>query len=121
MNRRHFLQHTALGLSAGFLALPAYAEGPYAPLLDGIAAPETARRIGAAMLRQGVFGQTDDVLRAIAEKLDPLVSGGAARHCKSVIADQIREDFDRNDCVKVDGWVLSKTEAALFALAALHA
>lgn len=123
LNRRRFLSRATLIVSANLLPLPGYATGPYGPLLETISDPMEARRIGVTFLEQSDLGHdAAAVHRIISEKFGPLalLQDRQPEDCKALIAAQVQRDFDSGDCVKVDGWVLSKTEAMLFALAALH-
>jgi hypothetical protein len=80
--------------------------------------PGSARTIGLAYLR--TVGEAE----ASPERLVQAISGAseavmASSELKRVIGARIRSDFAEGAIVTVDGWMLSRTEARLCALAAL--
>ena len=124
MNRRRFLHRVTFAASASLLPWKGYAAGPYEPLLKTITDPLSARQIGMTYLAEATLGQeTAKIHAALSEKFGPISSLPKLRpeEIKALIATRIQQDFDCNDCVWVDGWLLSRSEAMLFALAALHA
>lgn len=46
----------------------------------------------------------------------PAAASMSQRELQRIVAEQIQRDFLRNDSVAVDGWILSRTEARLYAL-----
>ena len=82
--------------------------------------PPRARAIGHAYLRSLPAAQrkAGHLVRAIYADLaqDP---GFPAPNLSRLINDRVRRDFSAGAVVAVDGWVLSSTEARLYALAAL--
>jgi len=58
-------------------------------------------------------------------RLSALVAGGrqvtelTPAAARALLADAVRQDFERFETVELDGWVVSRTEARLCALAAL--
>ena len=112
MDRRHFLQLTAISIVAG---LADDACGPAAdrssaatdqPDLLAMLGPDRVREIGAHYRTATPRENTADALRAA------LSNSSRAK---------VRDDFEAGRTVVVDGWVLSITEArqaALFSLGA---
>jgi hypothetical protein len=88
-----------------------------------LAARDSARRLGraAAVALPGAPGAAD----LAAAVLGSLPGGprGAARlgddEMRRLVAERVRADFEQEATVRVCGWVLSRTEARLCALAAL--
>jgi hypothetical protein len=126
MKRRIFLGRVIGILSA--IALPAFfrparafwTEAKLADLLEDSAA---ARTIGEVYLSQSDPGLTAPaVLSLLSEKLGPSLRRGkrTREEIGAIVTDRIRLDFAQGDCVKLDGWVLSRTEVYLCALAALQ-
>ncbi len=80
--------------------------------------PESARPIGEAYLALAPH-------EASTARLVSLVAAGAAAESASdselrrLVAAGVRDDFSAGRTAEVDGWVLSLTEARLFALVAL--
>jgi hypothetical protein len=132
MQRRRFLR---LGAASGlWIGWPARAQGWFAPArppqpADRLTAVFRQRTSAAAVGRAYLAGHPGEA------GIDHLVIelGNALRRwdCEPDRADRItlraamsrlfKEDFARNRVVKVDGWVLSLSEARLCALAALVA
>lgn len=80
-----------------------------------VADPDTARRLGRAYLAAGADpARLQDLLEALASA----VARGPAL-VRALLDARRRESFLAADVVIVDGWVLARTEAALFALIAL--
>lgn len=82
--------------------------------------PDSARRVGAAYLRERPHEADAERLRALLVESLPLpdrkMAGPAARRA---FAAAQRQDFADRRTVLVQGWLLSQTEARLCALAAL--
>ena len=114
MRRREFLSVSAL--------LAASSLGPR-PSRASDAAPWSARgsdsaaHIGRAYLAKHEDERDVDVLRA---HLGDLVSQSGGDGLAERAGARIREDFATGRTVQVDGWLLSRTEARLCALAALR-
>lgn len=125
MTRRRVLLALLLGLAAGpalggasRLALPAWLQRLHGD-------PLAAARLGAAYLAAHPDEAAPGVLlRAIEAALggpvDPATAGGVdAAALAARLEAVVRADYRRGDAVSVNGWVLSRTEARLYALAAL--
>ncbi|HEX6627286.1 MAG TPA: hypothetical protein VF105_04985 [Gemmatimonadaceae bacterium] len=117
LDRRRFLQVTAIGVIAA-VAEPACADDrsdaiDHPQLLD-LLGPERVRELGAHYRATTPAENSAAALRAALSKRP------ASRFpLPSSRSNQIRDDFDSNRTVLVDGWVLSVTEArqaALFSL-----
>lgn len=131
MNRRQLV--TAFGLWSGLWAAcpaPALAWGLGAArpsraelLLAALGRPQSAAAVGRRYLaghpqeadRAWLAAQLDADLRC--QDCDPLQAD--ERRLRAGLSRQIRADFARRRVVRVEGWVLSVTEARLCALAAL--
>jgi hypothetical protein len=126
MKRRIFLGRVIGILSAIVLPAffkPARAFWTEAKLVDLFEDPAAARAIGEAYLFQSATGLTAPaVLSLLSEKLGPLLRRRkqTREEIGAIVTDRIRLDFAQGDCVKLDGWVLSRTEVNLCALAALR-
>lgn len=87
-------------------------------LLAVLSSREGARAIGALYL-EAVPGE------ASAGQLVHLIAGSAhGAHmtpsaAQTMLLDAVRRDFERFETIELDGWVVSRTEARLCALAAL--
>jgi hypothetical protein len=131
LTRRHFL-----ALSIAFVAplLPAIvrprpmtggAPGPDAAavLADVSAVPASARRVGRAYL--AATPAEANVARLAAGVVGSLpagpalLAGGDADAVRAALANVICDDFRSERTVAVEGWILSRTEARLYAIAAL--
>jgi hypothetical protein len=133
MRRRQLLAVLALGGAAcagwagrarAWLA-PAARHQQGVALLAAFSRPESAAAVGRAYL-SGHPADADEI-RLAADLADALRSRGCdpltapPARLRAAIADQIRADFASGQVVSVEGWVLSRSEARLCALAALHA
>jgi len=117
LDRRHFLQLSALGVAA--IVFPACETDRATlerPRLLDMLGPDRVRVIGKQYLSSTPTKTTADALRSAISK---------SRHESRIplmprsLEDQVREDFIKGHTILVDGWVLSVTEArqsALFAL-----
>jgi hypothetical protein len=92
-------------------------------LVRAFAYPESAAELGRAYLATAPREGSATVL---AERIAASLPAGHAAirtaddsQLESLLAQQLREDFMAGDTVTVDGWIISKTEARLCALAAL--
>lgn len=84
-------------------------------LLTLLRSPAAARRIGRAYLEKA--GDEADPAKLVALIMGEggTVEGDLLRH----VAERQRADFAAGRTIKLDGWVLSRTEARLYALAAV--
>ena len=82
--------------------------------------PGRACALGAACLKALPPGPAAaDLAHAILRSVDG--AGPGTRHeFKRRLANRITGDFAQGATVEADGWILSRTEARLYALAALH-
>jgi hypothetical protein len=124
MERRRFI--LALGVGGGVGALAgAWGVGLHrASVVDQLRSllldVEGAREIGLVYLSKVPEERDPDALGAlITEGINwPVLSGGDARQ---LLDARIRRDFASEEVVRLHGWILSRTEARLCALAALDA
>jgi len=109
-------------LPAGYAALKAGGSGSQpltAWLKSMIADLQSARRVGQAYLATTpADADRDRLLAEVYPRLEPGADRSAAAWRESYTA-QCRLDFAEGRTVRIDGWVLSRTEARLCALAAL--
>jgi hypothetical protein len=122
-SRRHVLQVLAGagGVLAASSVVTLVADTPM-PARDALLAVlsdrDGARVLGAKYL--DVESGEGNAARLLALVLGgrhlPELTVSAAR---AFLADTVRQDFERFDTVELDGWVVSRTEARLCALAAL--
>ena len=120
MNRRELLATAAAaGLMCGSPGSARAAAPPEARcLLALLRSPAAARRIGRAYLETAGDEAEQAKLAAliVGDGVDGgTVDGDLLRH----VAERQRADFAAGRTVKVGGWVLSRTEARLYALAAV--
>ena len=122
LDRRRFLQLTALGVVSSFADLAcdrderSLASAPDRPQLLSVLGPDRVREIGSHYRAANSSENTADALRAAISKSRgfhiPLLGNES-------LDEQIEDDFEEGRTVLVDGWVLSVTEArqaALFSL-----
>jgi hypothetical protein len=110
----------ALALLAGPLApRRAAAAGPAARLVGIFREPASARAIGRAYLRQAP--EEADAARLLALIHPGDCAALSASELRRAVAARQRADFAAGRTVLLDGWVLSRTEARLCALAAVTA
>jgi hypothetical protein len=103
--------------------LPAAGRPAGARLLTMLARPDSAAVVGRAFLagrpaeadRDRLAARLDQALRC--QDCDP--AQARAGPLRAALARQIRADFAGSRVVRVEGWVLSETEARLCGLAAL--
>lgn len=133
IDRRAFFV-TALGLAATTLAARF---GPKREAIDddtptdaerlvrAFSCPESAAELGRAYLATAPRERSPAVLvDSIAANLPAghmVLRTGDDKQLKSLLARRLKEDFTAGNTVTVDGWIISKTEARLCALAALLA
>lgn len=87
-------------------------------LIEVLGDPVCARAIGQACLcALPAAERTSDRLVAAIGGAVPL--DGAASEVRRLIRQRVRRDFAEGSIVRVEGWILSLTEARLYALAAL--
>jgi hypothetical protein len=118
--RRWFLALAALlatgGRAAGASGIAAVAPtgaAPHAELLRLLPARRDAVIIGRAYLDACPADRDLDALLRHFERL------GAADTLRTAIAARLRKDFEDRDTVRVQGWILARTEARLCAICAL--
>ena len=122
LDRRQFLQLSALGILATVAASACAAPGDRAdaavdrPQLLAMLGPERVRELGAHYRASTPSENSVDALRAALSTgrgpQNPTIKNGS-------LDGQIRDDFAAGRTVMIDGWVLSVTEArqaALFSL-----
>lgn len=128
MNRRIGRRRAMASLGVGGLALAVASKADIASLSSRdagvpvatwlrsmIADLESARRIGQAYLQSAPEdADRDRLLADLFPRLEP-----EAGDRRDSFAARCRQDFADGATVRVDGWVLSRTEARLCALAAL--
>ena len=116
----------AMALAAAGSPVSAVAAGP-SPLEDLMAATFPDNRSAKAVGRQyladyctpGGGGETVDAIAPLLlSRLQ--ASGREAGDLRAALAAEIRKDYRNRDIVTVDGWVLSRSEARLCALAAIY-
>jgi len=122
LDRRRFLQLSALGVVSSFADLACDRDGRSVasaddkPQLLSLLGPDRVREIGSHYRAATPGENTPDALRAAISKSRgfhiPLLGHES-------FDDRIQDDFEKGRTVIVDGWVLSLTEArqaALFSL-----
>lgn len=123
--RRTFLRTVVTGWLIALLpgrALKAAASDRKASAAHWLAClPATpgARHLGASCLQQGLLEPSPETLAAKIETAlgkPPRTLCAARRRLATVVGDE----FARREWLRVDGWWLSRTEARLYALAALE-
>jgi hypothetical protein len=103
--------------------MPAAGGRPGAALVDLLKSPGSAAAVGRAYL--GAYPDEADAARLAlhleralrAQGLEP--RRAPAPRLRAALAEQSRADFAAGRTVRVEGWVLSQSEARLCALAAL--
>ena len=132
--RRRFLRSLLLGMLAGTSSAcrnPGDSHGagqPEAPawLASVISAPESAARLGRSYLE--LHPEEGDANRLMAD-IEAAVAGYGGAESRDTDANQstaslqrvVRGEYTRDQVVSVSGWVLSRTEARLYALVSLDA
>lgn len=117
LDRRHFLQLSALGIVGTFADIgcasqrdrPLILDQPY---LIATLGPDRVRDLGAHYRAQTPLESSADALRGA-------ITGNRKRIFSQSLDKTIQDDFANGRVVIVDGWVLSLTEArqaALFSL-----
>jgi hypothetical protein len=110
---------------AALARLPLAASDPDARLLARLATffavPDSAAALGAAYLRQA---PEEAQAASLVARLFPGVASAALERwpdgaLRSALAGRLSEDFAQSRTVVLEGWVLSRSEARLFAAAAL--
>lgn len=131
IGRRGFFA-TSFGLAAAALAtrfdikLPAVI-GDRATdaerLVRALSSPESAAQLGRAYLATAPHERSE---ARLVDRITGGLPGGYAglrtvddKQLKSCLAQRLSADFATADTVTVDGWVISRTEARLYALAAI--
>jgi hypothetical protein len=131
ITRRRFLASvTAIAASAlvvetqPWRALVAFAPVSLAERLAGlIAHRDSARAVGRAYLdgvpEESSVSRLVDRIAADLPEGRRTVRDASEADLRQLLAASIRSDFEQDRIVEVDGWVLSPTEARLYALTAL--
>lgn len=112
-SRRHFVAGAALIPVVSVIVQPA---GSYRELTDLVVDHKAACEIGARFL-QGNPVTANELHHSIVRRLEPPDTSTVG--LASRIADSIRRDFAERRVVRVDGWVLARTEAEICGLCAL--
>jgi hypothetical protein len=120
--RREWLAWAA-GLALGLIALvpwhgPWRRSSPAERWLGGSRSIESAAAVGREYLRAAPH---DRVRARLVAELDTVIGSGSPSDAeiRRRVSARIREDYAAGDTVRVRGWILSRTEARLCALAAL--
>jgi hypothetical protein len=112
----------AVGPGAGYgKALPGTADAPLARWLKCMVADlESARRVGQVYLQKAPEeADRDRLLMQIFPELTPARQIDSPAAWRRAYTAKCRQDFAEGQTVRIDGWVLSLTEARLCALAAI--
>lgn len=127
--RRRFLQAVALGLAgAGLVGCGSdtpdtgrVAAGPPGWLAQPGADQAAAARLGRIYLEtHPAEGDRNTLVGLIEEAMTPQTGDGAdPAAMAAALQEAVREDYARDVVVPVDGWLLSVTEARLYALLAV--
>ena len=132
MNRRRFLLVTASGAvlvlaQPGLIGRAPWWRRRQEPLTSRFARllndRDSARVIGRAYLHEYARGADGDVL--LGQILRDMAGGGGRiawagdEELKAAVEARIRQDFADDRVVKLEGWILSRTEARLCALTTL--
>lgn len=124
-SRRDLLVTTAATAALGLPAwsLPASVVPPAEALLAVFRDRAAARRMGRAVITAlPRFGEQPRVTAALLKDLAFAEGGGISPDAEDIrtrISRSVRTDFAAERTIMVDGWLLSVTEAQLYALAAL--
>ncbi len=132
--RRRFLRSLLLGMLAGASGAcrnPGDGHGPSQPdapawLASAISAPESAARLGRSYLElhpeEGPGERLlADIEAALAKENSALSRDIGADRITAALRRVVRGEYTRDEVVAVSGWVLSRTEARLYALVSLDA
>jgi hypothetical protein len=96
-----------------------------ARLMRAFSCPESAAALGRAYLSTAPWEGSPTVLvKSIAASLPAgylVLRTADEKQLESQLARQLKEDFTTGNTVIVDGWIVAKTEARLYALAAFFA
>lgn len=92
-------------------------------IVDGLAYPENAAVVGRAYLAKTPHEANAKVLMRMLQQDDAqlraTLRGGNDKVLRALLARRVRRDFRDARVVHVRGWVLSRTEARVYALGAL--
>lgn len=120
MKRREFIGLAAVG--AAGVVLPAAASflpvAAHPRLLDILHDDEVVREIGRTY-REMATGEND--VRVLTEAILADGNASASTALSARLDQQVQDDFTRGRTVKVNGWILSVTEAQQCALYSLQA
>ena len=127
MKRRQFIQIAAMGVAAAALPTAASSKaGP--PTFHALASPRLLELLGSSDAVRGIGlayrerYPSERSVDALARRILPgsLFSSHRSRtEIRRRLDEQIRDDFDRGRTVRLNGWMLSRTEgreAALYSL-----
>jgi hypothetical protein len=115
--------------AAGIIAAAAAGPSAILPLIERLTSPDTAgllrglitHRDSAAQLGRSYLDAHPNEARSAAlvrQLAGPIALTSAERAAREVAA-RVRADYARGRTVVIEGWVLSRTEARLYALVAL--
>jgi hypothetical protein len=134
MQRREFLMRALAACGAPFLAEPALAQtvqkaqpkispkrgAQVATTYFGVGDVDAVKAIGAAYLKQlGVEPTEEAILVAAADALELIARASTQALAVTALAEAVRRDFREQRSVQLEGWIISRTEAQLCALALL--
>jgi hypothetical protein len=131
--RRRFLRSLLLGMLAkasSACRYPGDGQGPGQPaapawLSSVITAPESAARLGRSYLdlhpdESNMNRLLADIEAAVSGDRGALTPNPNADRIAAVLQRVVGAEYTRNQVVAVSGWVLSRTEARLYALVSLN-
>lgn len=126
ITRRHAFQQLGLLVGGAFLGNAARTAGPAfdasvpGELTDAVADllqhPQSAAIIGEAYL---ALVDHENSAAELSRRLLQGIATSKERIDARILLERIRSDFAEGDVVKLDGWLLSRTEARICALYAL--
>jgi hypothetical protein len=121
-DRRSFLRDTPLGVAALLLALQIHPVRLAAKPFRSVQAEHAAMiSVGRAYLDQAPEEANAERLRQLLDLADEVSAVSLPNPERERLTVQQSEDFRTGKTVLVQGWVLSRTEVRLYALAALQA
>lgn len=126
MSRRRLIGGTAVGvvLATGSVVYVREAEGDRVSMLrDYLKSQQTLDELGAAYLSQYPHKANAETLIAAIFDKDTAVSDVSTKisqsDLKAFLADKVKSDYAAQKVIRLNGWVISQTEAQLSALVAL--
>lgn len=122
LTRRRLLELIVAGLAGTAAGAVGCAQREPDELLDAALLawfdPEVVQRAGRDVLARGE-GWND--ARSLREALLPqLGDAGNPSAARAALAEAVRDDFRADRTLTIDGWIVSETEARLYALAVLQ-